>query len=411
MQPGNSLSRCGGTEWNGRDLLILAFLVLAAIHCVRSDFFVNESGGIDWRGYASGEIQMPFQGRVGMIPVLRWAEHSGVMVQGAAKYESMMSVASKYSEPVSVEKFASLVVGLIAVLAMLGYCVAYSRRRGFEAWWLPSVLMLLILMVTLAVRSEHDVWTPYDLPHAALFGIAVMCAFESEWWLMLALFSVDVVLRETSVYLLAVSIPMSWMAWRGVEPRRLRVGVMAGVIGAFEGEWWPVLAPLALDLHMRKTSIYLLAASIPMSGVAWRGVGSRNLRVGVMAGVMGGYWLAWRMAIQRRFAGNPNDTGLHWGANFHELVFPHHWPQMFSAGGYLIVFVWLARGRLCVEERLLLWCTLVTAPVTLYFGRWGETRIWLEWTLPWAVLAARELEQYFREYALGPGENRRMVLG
>jgi hypothetical protein len=327
--------------WSRRDLLILAFLFLAAIHCVRSDFFVNESGGINWQGYAAGEIQMPFQGRVGMIPVLRWAEHSPVMVRGAAKYESMMIVASKYSEPISVEKFTSLAVGTFSLLLLLGYCVWYSRRRGFQPWWLPGLLMLLILTVTLTMRSEHNVWTPYDLPHTALFGIAVICAFESEWIPMLLLFAFDVPLRETSIYLLAVSVPMSWIAWKNEK--------------------------------------------------------SRNLRVSLMAAVMGAYWLAWRVAIMRRFVNNPNDTGLHLGANIHELLFPHHWPQMFSVGAYLIVFIWLERRRLQEKERLLLWCTLITAPVTVLFGRWGETRIWLEWTLPWALLAAREVEQYVRQ--------------
>jgi hypothetical protein len=327
--------------WSRRDLLILAFLFLVAIHCVRSDFFVNESGGIDWQGYAAGDIQMPFQGRVGMIPVLRWAEHSPVMVRGAAKYESMMIVASKYSEPISVEKFTSLVVGALSLLFLLGYCVWYSRRRGFEPWWLSAFLMLLILTVTLTMRSEHNVWTPYDLPHTAIFGIAVTCAFESEWIPMLLLFALDVPLRETSIYLLAVSVPMSWFAWKSEK--------------------------------------------------------SRNLRVGLMAVAMGSYWLAWRVAITRRFANNPNDTGLHWGANIHELLFLHHWPQIFSVGGYLIIFIFLERRRLQERERLLLWCTLVTAPVTVLFGRWGETRIWLEWTLPWALLAARELEQYVRQ--------------
>jgi hypothetical protein len=343
MQLDKLADRRGERGWSRRDLLILVFLVLAAIHCVRSEFFVNESGSIDWRGYAAGEIQMPFQGRVGMMPVLRWAESNSVMVRGAAKYQRMMIVASKYSEPVSVEKFVSMVVGLFSLLILLGYCVWYSRRQGFEPWWLPSVLMLAILTVTLAMRSEHDVWTPYDLPHTALFGIAVMCAFESEWVPMLALFVLDVPMRETSIYLLAVSGPMSW--------------------------------------------------------VAWRAAGSRTVRVGLMAAGMGAYWLAWRIAIQRRFAYNLNDTGLHWGANFHELVFPHHWPQMFSAGGYLILFIWLERRRLPEKARLLLWCTLVSAPVTLFFGRWGETRIWLEWTLPWALLAATEVEKYFRQGA------------
>src|SRR5215471_8172008 len=167
--------------WGRRDLLILAFLLLFTIQCVRSDFFVNESSGIDWHSYANGTLSMPYQGRVGMMPLLRWAGHNNLMLRGAAKYQAMMIAGSKFSEPVTVEKFVSILAGLVAAFLLVGYAAWYGKSGRFQPWWLPSVLLLLILTLTLCVKTEHNRWMPYDLPHAALFGIAVMCAFREEW--------------------------------------------------------------------------------------------------------------------------------------------------------------------------------------------------------------------------------------
>ncbi|HEV2274937.1 MAG TPA: hypothetical protein VGR96_12275, partial [Acidobacteriaceae bacterium] len=106
--------------------------------------------------------------------------------------------------------------------------------------------------------------------------------------------------------------------------------------------------------------------------------------------LMAAGWAAMRLAIQHRFAHNPSELGPRLGLNLHTLLLPHHWPQLFSAGGYLVLFVWLERRRLPRRHQLFLWAALLCAPLTLYFGIWVETRIWLEWTLPLAVLAAAE---------------------
>lgn len=281
-----------------------------------------------------------------MVPVLHWAEHTGWMVHGADRYQAMMAAGARYKEPVTVEKFASLLVGLVAAFVLLGYVVWYGRRRS-TLWWLPSLLLLEILTVSMAVRSEHTAWTPYDMPHTALFGIAVMCAFEGQWLTMLLLFAVDVPVRETSIFLIAVAAPLAFLDWQ-----RLRGGIV---------------------------------------------------RVATLVVGMAAYWEVWQVTIRHRFARNPSDTGQRLMGNLHEVIFPHHWPQMLCIGGYLIIFIWLERALLSPRERLLLYCTLITAPVTLYFGVWGETRIWLEWSLPWAILGAAEVEQYLRLRQASPG--------
>lgn len=322
----------GRKAWRRRDLLILVFLFSFAVQGVRSHFYTNESSGMDWSKYAAGTAMMPYQGRVGMVPVLRWAERSPMMLRSAKVYNAMMDAGSKYKEPVTVEKFASLVFGLLSTFGLLGFTAWYGRRKTSGPWWLPSVLLLEIMTVTLAVRSEHTAWTPYDLPHTALFGIAVICAYQGWWIAMLLLFAVDVPIRETSIFLLAVTVPMSHLRWK--RPLSQTVALAAG---------------------------------------------------------MAVYWEAWRRWIQHLYSGNPNDTGERLLVNLHEVLHPQHWPQMLCAGGYLIVFIILERKRLTSHERLLLYCTLLSTPVTLYFGVWGESRIWLEWSLPWAVLGAAEL--------------------
>ena len=116
-----------------------------------------------------------------------------------------------------------------------------------------------------------------------------------------------------------------------------------------------------------------------------------------MAG-MGVYWLAVRMAITRHYAANVDDTRPRMNQNLHEIVFPHHWPQLFTAGGYLLIFVWLERRRLPLRGRALLYACLVCFPITLWFGVWTESRVWLEWTMPMAALATWEAIDWMESY-------------
>jgi hypothetical protein len=335
-------------KWTLRDLLILMFLTLFAIQVVRADFFVNDAWGKDWQKYANGTERMPYQGRVTMMPYLHWAEHNSFMRRGAAKVQIMMDAGTdhpNHHEPESVEKFASMLAGLVAVLLLLAYTVWYGLTREFRLWWLPSTMMLAILAISMSIKSERNVWTAYDLPHACLFGIAVLCAFESAWLPMLFLFALDVPTRETALYLIAVAVLMAYSSWRGGRHAVLRTAALSFTMGV--------------------------------------------------------YWLAWYLAIKHRFANNASDIGPEMSFNLHEILFPNHWPQLACAGGYIILFVWLERHRLNPRQKLLLYGTLICCPITLYFGVWGETRIWVEWTLPWAILATIEIEHFLFQAARG----------
>ncbi len=323
-----------------RDWLIVFLLVMASVQCIRADFLISESS-LNWHEYAIGGEMMPYQGRVGMMPILRWAGESDGLRRAATKYEQTIRVGSIRSEPMTPEKFASMLVGLVAMLATMGGAFWFCQRRQVRPWWLGNVLVLAIVCVTTVMRATQNYWYPYDLPHMALFGMAVLFALEGWWVSMLACFAVDVPIRETSLFLLLLTGPLFY--------RRL-------------------------------------------SGKPGQKAKTAALLCGMMT-----FWLAIRLPIARRFAHNVNQISPRKAQNLHDVLFPHHWPQLFSAGGYLILFIWLERQRLDVDERLLLKCCALCVPVVLFLGVWTETRLWLEWTLPLSVMGATEAARWIEQ--------------
>jgi len=250
----------------------------------------------------------------------------------------------RYPEPMTVEKFTSLLAALLSMLLMLAFLIRFSLRHGYRPWWLPSVLMLAISFITLSVRSESMEWTPYDLPHALFFGVAVLCALDRQWYCVLPLFMIDVPWRETSIFLIAVCVPLFYTS----------------------------------------------------EAVAWRQSRVRTIQTALLAVGMGTYWVAIRHWIQAHYARNGNDAFVHYSNNIHALLLPHHWPQILGVGGYFLVFILLERKQASLRQRLILYSFLVCTPVVLLYGVWVELRIWIEWTLPWSAIAASELQSYLR---------------
>ncbi|HEY4049905.1 MAG TPA: hypothetical protein VGM27_23835 [Acidobacteriaceae bacterium] len=320
---------------SGKNLLIGFVLFLAAIQCVRS-IYQSSVSFFDWHAYALGQAPLPFQGRVGMMPYMRWAENSGRLHELNEKYRDISQVGSKTPEPMTVEKLASLLAAVVSMLILVGAAMWYGIRSNYEPWWFMAALVIMIVTITLAVRVEANYWYVYDLPHAALFGLATICILEGWWLPLLILFAIDAAVRETAIYLVVLTI--------------------ASIANA----------------HSKK----------------------QRVMTGMVAALMAAYWGALQFAVHHRFAHNKNDTGPRLSLNLHTVLLPHHWPQLLSAGGYLGLFVWLERRRLSSKQRVLLWSALLCIPVTLYYGIWVETRIWLEWTLPLALLASAEWSQF-----------------
>jgi hypothetical protein len=335
------------SKFTPRDWLIAFMLLLATIQCVRADFLVNETF-IDWRAYAVGTAPLPYQGRAAMMPILAWAGDNPAMVHLAARYARTVTIGSSHIEPITVEKFTSMLVGMLSMMAMMLAVFLWSRRHTIAPWWLANVIVLAMTVAMLVMKAVTNYWYAYDLPHAALFGIAALLALEGLWLPVLLCFALDVPLRETSIFLVLIVGTLFWMHGR----------------------------------------------------VKWK--------TALLVAGMGLYWLVVREMIARRFAHNENQTHPRMGQNLHELLFPHHWPQLFTAGGYLLLFIWLERRRLSLNQKTLLYSCLLCFPVTIWYGVWTESRVWLEWTVPMAVLATVEATDWMRGF--GANSNKASVL-
>ena len=327
-------------EVGWRDWLIGISLVLASVQCVRADFLISDTF-IDWRAYAAGRASLPYQARIGMVPVLQAAEASPRFRRLAQRYADSVTIGSQPIETITVEKFASLCAGIVALLLMMAVALWWSVRRKMQPWWLANVLVLVIASVTLVMRATQNYWYAYDLPHAALFGSAALFAVEGWWLPALLLFALDLPMRETAIFLVPV------VAFSMLVRQDGRQG-------------WVRAAPVATGMLL--------------------------------------VWAAAHHWIARRFAANSNEVHPRLQQNLQELFNPFHWPQLFSVGGYLAIFIWLERRRLNRVDRVLLYSAMLCAPVTLYYGVWSETRVWLEWTLPLAALAAAEASARTQQY-------------
>jgi hypothetical protein len=281
-----------------------------------------------------------------MMPILRWAERSPLMNHYAARYARTVTIQTRYTEPITVEKFTSMLVGLVSLMAMMMATFLWSRRHRMRPWWLANTILLTMVTAMLVMRATQNYWYAYDLPHAALFGIGALCLLEGWWITALLSFAVDVPMRETSIFLVAIAATLFWTRKHADSAR------------------------------------------------VWK--------TAVLISAMGLYWVVLRVLIARRFAGNINETHQRMTENLHELVFPHHWPQLFTACGYFLIFIYLERRRLTLNQRQLLYSCLLCFPVTIWYGVWTESRVWLEWAVPMAVLASSEATQWMRSLGGSP---------
>jgi hypothetical protein len=306
-----------------RRVTTLFLLLLATTHCVLSIFFVNLSY-LDLPRYAAGLEPLPFQHRLLLIPFVRWAQSSHLLVVGAARFSRVLT---QY-EPLTGAKFGCMLLGVLLVNALGLLSLRFARRMRLRNDWLPWAMLLLILYVSYAARFEQALWYPYDLPHLALFGAATLCLLTDEPFLFLAFMAVDVFVRETAIYLLAVA----FVARFGSPRWRLVILLSAAL--------W--IAGSVFARHLYPVSVYNFNA------VPW-----------------------YRMAA------------------------PWHWPQVFSIVGFLWLPVLMGRRSLNGQQRVILYGASFCMLFTSFFATWNETRVWIEWSMLFATLAAIEIEDNF----------------
>ncbi|MFT4111226.1 hypothetical protein [Silvibacterium sp.] len=330
---------------NLSNMAILLLLALAAVHCVQSTFYGNVSY-ISLEGYVAGTDHQPYQGRIGMIPVMSLASRSKAMERVAAFLNTrergeLGRVESVCAEPMTVRKLACLQVGCICTLAAVALASLYGWRRMPILWWLPPSLTIAILYASCAARYLQALWFPYDLPHMFLFGACCACILTRRCGALIPLFALDVFFRETSLYLI----------------------------------------PLCLSLAPRMS----------------------RRRVTMLCATMFALWLVIHLPIAYHYRHNVSETGNRIRANLRSLEMPLYWPQIASMLGFLLLPVWMGRRHLSQHSRTFLLWSLPCFAVTAFYGLWIESRVAIEWTIPFALLAAEELNSRFqRQVGMAP---------
>ena len=284
--------------------------------------------------YEEGRERMPFQGRSLMMLPMRWAHHSAVLHWLAGPFADSRFW---FPKPVAPEVLVQAAVDVFCLL-LTGYLTTKIYQASSKRKLLTPMVYPLLLVVCGATYVMHTVQNfrfIYDFPSLAFFAAAMyLMYFRWHWIYFAGLFALATLNRETTLLLLPL-----YMLNEAVEGGRLR---------------WPLLFR------------------------------SRTLRVVVP---LAAGWGAWQMFLRHVFAQNVSEFYPRIDWNVKSLLVPQAWPQLLSACGYMLLFVVVARSRIC-DARLRAWLWLV--PVWLGFmfvyGILIETRVFGE-LIPFVVCA------------------------
>ncbi len=150
-------------------------------------------------------------------------------------------------------------------------------------------------------------------------------------------------------------------------------------------EPWLFLCFIAVDVFTRETSLYLIVLAI---AAQWK---SEKWRAVSLAGVM--LWIASYFLGVHLYPHNSYQLN---GVPWYRMAAPWHWPQLFSIVGFFWIPVLVARRELSQMQRKMLYLASFCMVVTFFFATWNETRVWLEWSMLFAALAAIEVEAALR---------------
>jgi hypothetical protein len=175
-------------------------LLLASVHCVLSIFFVNLSY-LKLNDYAAGLSPLPFQRRLLMVPYVRWAQSNHVMQAAAIRFAKNLN----QNEPMTAAKFACMALAIVLLCALGLYTLRASAKLGLRHRWLLWAMLLVVLYTSYAARFEQALWYPYDVPHLVLFGLGTLFLLNDEPLPFAAFMAVDVFVRETSIFLIALA--------------------------------------------------------------------------------------------------------------------------------------------------------------------------------------------------------------
>jgi hypothetical protein len=337
-------------------LLLWGMYILATTQFAGAYYFL-ESNYLDYNRFEHGYERLPFQTRLFLAPFLRWADNNDHLVNYASRLSE-----NGYFFPngISPQDIALFFLNIACVMiagwvAMELYAVG-SRRKLLGELVYPIFLVLCV--VTYVLHTVQNYRFAYDLPNLALFSIGLYVIYfrKSPLWFCL-LFAVATLNRETSLLLLPF-----YMLSQALDENE-------------QFQWKRLYSPKVLGI------VLPLAA----------------------------YWVIWHLTVFHLFRDNSSE--YYPRITFNLLAFRslRYYPQMFSALGYLPIFLFLYRRRVRdAQLRVWLWGLPIWIGFMFVWGILIETRIFGE-LIPYVacvstilaeeVVAARLFQRYARESA------------
>jgi hypothetical protein len=331
----------------------LLFTYLMATVQVAGCYFTLVRPYINTSLYEDGKERLPFQTRILMMPLMRWAHHS----EWAAGTASFLKHSRFwYLRPAEPEAIVQLWVNIASLLiagwvAHRIYRAASAASSGPSGFLAPFVYPLFLLLCTVQyiLHTIQNFRFIYDLPGMAFFAVGLyLIYFRKHPTLFMALFMVGTLNRETTLLLLPF-----YMLSAAVGDKRLTL-------------------PAGRFVWRRAFSPAVLGMVIPLCGL----------------------WVGWHFYIFHVFKHNVSEYYPRVSLNLYTLYHPRYWPQLLSAGGYILPFLLLFRRRIADPQlRVWIWALPVWLGFMFFWGILVETRVFGE-LIPYltcvAVLVAED---------------------
>ncbi len=124
--------------------------------------------------YAQGRAPMPYQGRMLLMPLLRWAQGSRALLHYS------VGRTGSFRDP------SHTVLTLLALVCLLFCCwlctLWYLRASPSQAMpWLPAALLLMICAVQYVLHSQNVLY-PYDMLSMAFFTLGCYLIYVRQAW-------------------------------------------------------------------------------------------------------------------------------------------------------------------------------------------------------------------------------------
>jgi len=298
-------------------------------------YLANVPSGMHLLLYEQGNERTPFQYRLLLAGLLRWAHTSALLGRISM---ALTGWHVWFGQGVRAEDLVEAAIDVVAVGVSGLAAQALYRLASPSRILLPAIYPLTLVMIAgmYALLTVHAYRFVYDLPGVAFFSLGLYLIYSRRSIASFAvLFCVATFNRETTLLLLLFFVVAECSRGKAFDLRR-----------AVHWRTLAVVAPLSIA------------------------------------------WLAWHFWVTHHYARNPSAADPRLGLNLALLAIPLAWPQLFGVYGYLLPAV-LAGWRTIPDPILRNWLLLfpVWVGIMLWYGLFIEIRIFGELVAYFACVA------------------------